>query len=169
MSGETGANISGWTTDTLHSHLMAIIKEHDRRYEQRFQDQEKATINALASAQTAVHKAEVAADKRFELLNELKGIVIERDASFMTRSEAEASINRNSERIQEINDRMLTLASRDIVLAEYNIISKNVTEIGERVTRAEGRDSGFHAGWGYLIAAVTAIGALVTMYLALRH
>jgi hypothetical protein len=169
MSGETEKEVSGWTTDTLHSHLITVIREHDKRYEQRFQDQEKATINALASANTAVHKAEVAADKRFELLNELKAIVIERDASFMTRTEAEYAVNRNSERIQDIAGRMLTLASKDIVAAECNLINKAVTEIGERVTRAEGLRSGYHAGWGYLFAAITAIAALVTIYIALRH
>lgn len=50
MSGETARQESGWTVDTLKVH-----------YDQRFIDQDKA-----------ITKAETAADKRFELLNELR-------------------------------------------------------------------------------------------------
>lgn len=50
-----------WTIDTLKEHL-----------EQRFSDSDKAVQAALQAAKEAVIKAETAADKRFELLNELR-------------------------------------------------------------------------------------------------
>ena len=53
--------MSDWTIDSL--------KEH---YDQRFTDQDKAVNAALQAAKEAVIKAETAADKRFELLNELR-------------------------------------------------------------------------------------------------
>jgi predicted mannosyl-3-phosphoglycerate phosphatase (HAD superfamily) len=72
VSGETEANISGWTVDTLHSHVLAMLREKDLRDAQRFEarqlalrdalvGQEKAVNAALQAAQQAVQKAETAA------------------------------------------------------------------------------------------------------------
>lgn len=67
----------------LLDHIRALLHEKDQRDEQRFLAQTKAveaaflaqqtaTSAALLAAKEAVTKAEVAADKRFELLNELR-------------------------------------------------------------------------------------------------
>lgn len=61
MSGETQRDESGWTVDTLKHH-----------YDQRFTDSDKAVEAALVAQEKAILKAETAADKRFELLNELR-------------------------------------------------------------------------------------------------
>lgn len=53
--------MSEWTLDTFKEHV-----------DQRFTDQDKAVSAALQAAKEAVIKAETAADKRFELLNELR-------------------------------------------------------------------------------------------------
>ena len=64
-------------------HLRDIMDERDRRYEQRYEASQKALDAALLSAdravqaalqaaKEAVNKAELSADKRFELLNELR-------------------------------------------------------------------------------------------------
>jgi DNA-binding transcriptional regulator YbjK len=53
--------MTSWTVETL--------KEH---YDQRFIDLDTAVKAALTAAEKAVTKAEIAADKRFELLNELR-------------------------------------------------------------------------------------------------
>lgn len=42
MSGETETNISGWTVDTLHSEIIRILQERDRRYVDRAQSMEQA-------------------------------------------------------------------------------------------------------------------------------
>jgi hypothetical protein len=54
-----------WTVDTL--------KEH---YDQRFTDVDKAVSFALAAVEKANAKSETAAEKRFELLNELRDGVV---------------------------------------------------------------------------------------------
>jgi hypothetical protein len=64
MTARTG----GWTVDTLHLHLDRMFAEMDKRNEQRWQ----ATERAIA-------KAEAAADRRFELLNELRSGVAARE------------------------------------------------------------------------------------------
>lgn len=53
-------------------HLKALLAEMDLRYQQRFDAQTTAINAALLAAEKAVTKAEIAADKRFELLNELR-------------------------------------------------------------------------------------------------
>lgn len=158
---------------------------------------QRAAIDAaLSAAQQATAKAELSAERRFHDGNNVRAQQTELLARTMSRSEYEASSRRLDERVQELQVRLQDLAPhsevavavggldtrvmeimrrmegfapRDTVLAEYNLISKAVTEMGERITRSEGRDSGTHAGWGYLFAAITAIAALVTIYIALRH
>lgn len=75
MSGETEAQVSGWTVDTLHTHVMRqlgtlreLMDERDVRYQQRYDASQKALDSALLSA-----------DKRFELLNELRAGVATSD------------------------------------------------------------------------------------------
>jgi hypothetical protein len=64
-------------------HLRELMDERDRRYQERFEASQKAldaalmaadraVQAALSAAKEAVIKAELSADKRFELLNELR-------------------------------------------------------------------------------------------------
>ncbi|HXJ37752.1 MAG TPA: hypothetical protein VNH18_00665, partial [Bryobacteraceae bacterium] len=106
MAGETRDEESGWTVDTLH----ALMNEREVRYEQRFQAQqkalqdallaaEKAVSTAMASADRAVMKAEIAAEKRFEGLNELRGAMSDQAARLMPRAEAEVSFTAIREKV----------------------------------------------------------------------
>jgi len=52
MSGETEANVSAWTPDTLHSYFIRLLDEMDRRNDQRFAAQEEA-IQIRSNAQEA--------------------------------------------------------------------------------------------------------------------
>jgi hypothetical protein len=53
-------------------HLRELMDERDRRYQERYEASGKAVEAALLAAKEAVNKAELSADKRFELLNELR-------------------------------------------------------------------------------------------------
>jgi hypothetical protein len=64
-----------WTVATLHEFMLKLHEEQDKRYEQRFEAQEKAVAAALASAREAVLKAEQANDKRFDSTNEWRRTV----------------------------------------------------------------------------------------------
>jgi hypothetical protein len=57
---------------SFSEHFKALLAEMDLRYQQRFDAQNTAIAAALLAAEKAVTKAEIAADKRFELLNELR-------------------------------------------------------------------------------------------------
>jgi hypothetical protein len=102
---------------------------------------DKAVQAALEAAEKAVGKAEIAAEKRFDSVNEFRAQLADQATTFMPRAEAEAMVNRNSERIQEVTD---------------------------RINRSEGRGVGLNAGWVYLLAGIAAIGTIVSIYLALK-
>lgn len=78
--------------------LLLVLKEMDKRYEQRFEAMDRGTATALASAKEAVLKAENSAEKRFEGLNELRGVVNDILGKTMPRTEAEAEYSRIRDR-----------------------------------------------------------------------
>lgn len=102
MSGETGSEESGWTVDTALAHLRAVADERDRRYEQRFEAQTEAVSAALTSAKEAVDKAETAATRRFESVNEFRAQLADQAGTFMPRLEAEQRIGQLAEKIDDI-------------------------------------------------------------------
>jgi hypothetical protein len=142
--------------------------ERDRRYEQRFEDQEKAVIAALAATQRAINKAEEAAQHEFALLNELRGVVVDRDATFITRSESEAATQRNTERIQELTLQIQGLATRAETVSAYTRVADRVDALEDRFNKSEGRGTGLNAGWLYILGAIAAVGTIISLYLALR-
>ena len=116
MTGETRSEESGWTVDTLH----ALMNERDVRYEQRFQAQqkalqdallaaEKAVSTAMASADRAVLKAENAAEKRFEGVNEFRATLADQAARLMPRQESEVSLAAMREKIDAALIRVNTM------------------------------------------------------------
>jgi len=152
MSGETEQNISGWTVDTLHSHLLAMLREKDIRDNQRFEAQqlalrdaltaqEKAVNAALLAAQTAVQKAESAAERRFESVNEFRA---------------------------QLNDQATTLMPRGEALVLINAQAEKITILEGRVNSMGGRSAGLSEGWGYLVGAVGVILAIAGIVLATR-
>ena len=61
--------------------LYVIINERDRAYTQRFESQERA-----------VNKAEIAAEKRLDAVNEFRGQLKDQAATFVTRTELYAGL-----------------------------------------------------------------------------
>ena len=223
MSGETESNVSGWTTDTLHLHVLArfvlerdvmqkqlddLIVMLDERYgtqtkavDAAFLAQqtamqtaltaaERAVQTALLSAEKAVGKAELAADKRFEAVNGFREQLNSQASMFITRAEAlstveatrtalEAAVHRNSERLNELSGVTNALISRAEVGAIVTAVQSEtrgeigrntdrLQELTDRVNRSEGRGTGLNAGYVYLLAALGALGTMVSIFLAVR-
>ena len=149
MSGETEDQVSGWTTDTLHAHLNGRIADQRAYFEarlaaltglldERHHAQSQAVAAALLSAEKAVGKAETAAEKRFDAVNEFRAQLADQASTFMPRSESEA---------------------RASALAE------KVDALDKRLDKAEGRTSGSTATWGYLVAGVGLLLAVIGVVL----
>lgn len=150
MSGETEQNISGWTVDTLHNHLFALLAEKDARYAQRFDAQqqalrdaltaqEKAVNAALTAAQQAVQKAEMAAEKRFDAVNEFRGQLADQAKEFLPRNEYSVA---------------------------HTALNEKVSTLEARANQMTGRTSGMSDGWGYIIGAIGALAAVVAIVVA---
>lgn len=121
---------------TLRDHLTMLLVATQDKNEVRFVAMEKATVAALAAAQRAVEKAEIAVEKRLEGMNEFRGTLSDQASMLMPRAEAE--------------NRLTTLSER-------------VAALSSRIDRGEGKGSGLSAGWGYLVGAVGLLGSILSV------
>lgn len=128
MATETDTTPSDWNVNTLkeyvsttlndfRDHTVALLRETDLRYQQRFDAQQKAVADALlgaekavntalASADRAVLKAESAAEKRFESVNEFRRTLNDQAVTLLTRSEAEARLGALNDKVNVITGRL---------------------------------------------------------------
>jgi hypothetical protein len=139
--------IGGWTITTVLTYLSDIIGSNDRRYDQRFNDmhainnqrfeaQEKAVMAAMQAASTAVSKAEVAAEKRLDAVNEFRGTLADQQRNLMPRSEVLVTI-------QAMADRMTTLE--------------------KQLDTLQGERRGISGGWGYAVGVVGFVLTLLSL------
>lgn len=141
MSGETEKEPSGLSTDNLKMHYDKVLEEMDRRYEQRFIAQESASRAAMTAAQEAVHKAEVAAEKRFDSVNEFRATLADQASTLMPRAES-------------------TL--------RWEAVSERVTKIENLLAADVGKSQGLNAAWGYLVGAIALAATVVSIIIATR-
>lgn len=143
--------------------LKAALVAADLRYQQRFEAQSEALTAALqtakeavqtaqANADRAVAKAEMAADKRFEALNELRQVVNDVMTLMMPKAEATTrfdavgeKIDALAKRIDEVNNRFNLMAGEDTGNRRMKDDTKNYFAI--------------------VIAIVVALLALATFYM----
>jgi hypothetical protein len=124
----------------LETHIKDLMAERDRRYEQRHNDAQHWLEAALAAQKEAVTKAENAAERRFEGVNEFRNTLSDQQRNLIPRSEVEvikASLTEKINALEKVIDRM------------------------------EAERMGIKGGWGYavglvgLVMTLVALGALV--------
>lgn len=171
MSGETEADVSGWTVDTLHLHMFRRIADRHEYYEQRFrdldglfsrrmEDADRAIQSALASAEKAKDKADSALEKRFEAVNEFRQALTDQTATFLTRKEYDAAH-------QALVDRV-TVNAASMAALELRLTSRldrgEGTQTGASTQRGESRANiGNYIAFGLL--AVTLV-TFILLYVA---
>lgn len=156
--GQTAKDPSGWSTDTLKDYLERIVHESDRRYEQRFEAQEKAVRAALDSAALAVTKAETDNLKWREAANEWRLAMGDRERNFMPRNESVSEFGNLEKQLAE------HVKSRGILIES---LQKQITDLQTYRAANEGKSTGLHAGWGYLVGAVGFLATIIAVILAL--
>lgn len=98
--GALDSNGAIWTLTTLRIYFDKLIEANDARYQQRFQQQgealtaaflaQKSAVDAaLAAADRAVTKAEIASEKRFDAVNEFRRSLDDMSRQQMPRLECE--------------------------------------------------------------------------------
>jgi Flp pilus assembly protein TadB len=128
--------------DLTTRELLSIMNERSTANNQRFDAQEKAVAAALSAAKEAVTKAEAAAEKRFDSVNEFRST---------------------------LKDQQLTLAPRAEVDVRIKSIESKIADLDERVTRLTGRGEGASWLWGVLSAAAGLVAGLVVAIMAVRR
>ena len=105
----------GWTLDTLRIHLQRQIDDRVTLTDERHKANQEAVQAALQAAKEAVAKAETAMDKRFDGVNEFRQTLSDQAASFPTRAEMKAEVEkvaaeatRNTTRLAELELRLTT-------------------------------------------------------------
>jgi exonuclease VII small subunit len=143
----------------------------------RFRGAEKQVETALASAEKAVSKAEVASEKRFEGVNEFRQSLNDSQRLNMPRLEVEGLVRAANEKTDAIykslSDKIEQSASaQDSRLDQVNkVLSDKVDRFGAEMSslsalvtglnlRRQGADEGKQAGYGWVAAMVMAAMAL---------
>jgi hypothetical protein len=144
---------SAWTVETSQQHLLDIIAGNDKRYEQQFADEKEAVNAALLSAQQAVTKAEMAAEKRFESVNEFRGQMNDQSKTFMPRGEADGAI-------KSLNERVSGFMPRAEVDGQIKALNDKVLDLASRVNVEQGQSAGSSATWAYILLALGGLGAV---------
>lgn len=88
---------TGWTVDTLHSHLVGIMDEREKRAVELAKAQKEALDAALAAKDKAVDKSEADAQKWRDNANEWRAAMTDKDKLYMTKEMADsqfASLNK---------------------------------------------------------------------------
>lgn len=133
---------------TLKEYLEVLIDTNDRRYEQRFNDTkiavdaaliaaDKAVAAALAGQKEAVTKAEVAAEKRFESVNEFRSTLSDQQRMLLPRLEAE---------VKFVN-----------VEKNFDAMTKEISSLRESRAVHSGKETGIKDFWA-LLAGLIGIG-----------
>ncbi len=148
MSGETEADISGWTIDTLHAHLMRLLARQDdsirrelvlmREADQKaiqvaytahqealnkaFASTDRALTSALESAQRALDQRATTLDKEFhEHLDQVRHETsIAFESSDRAISKAEAANERRFESVNEFRAQLNDQAASFLTRTEYD-------------------------------------------------
>lgn len=94
--------------------IRVLIDANDKNYNQRFENVIQATSAALAASDRAVNKAEGAAEKRFEGLNELRGMALDQQRVYIPRAEVEILIKGINEKIDTLNITTITRQGKSI-------------------------------------------------------
>jgi hypothetical protein len=150
MAEQSGAG--PWTVETVLTHLTALIESNDRRYEQRFVAQALATDAALAAAERAVLKAEAAAERRFEGVNEFRASLADQQRTLIPRAEVDVIVRGIVEKVASLEKTL------DTSVAERQA---QVSSLQKTLESTIAQRQGVLGGWGY---AVGLIGILVGIF-----
>lgn len=132
---------SEWTIDTLKEHLEALRK-----------DDQQAMAAALASADRAVAKADLAMEKRFDGVNEFR-------AALSDQSTAQAKAQADFMPRKEFEN-------------QHSALTTAIADLSKRVERAEGKGAGVSglAQVGFqAIVGLAAVTAIIMAAVSLGH
>jgi hypothetical protein len=102
----------GQTPEVTPRELLSILNERSTANNQRFDAQEKAVAAALAAAKEAVAKAEAAAEKRFDSVNEFRAALKDQQGTLIPRTEVDVRLKSMDAKIADNEARIVQIVSR---------------------------------------------------------
>jgi len=143
-------------------YVVVLLSEMDKRFDQRMKDADKAIAAALqaakeavsaalAAAEKAVLKAEIAADAKFELLNELRGAMKDQASMFATIASMNAMDEAHSASLKALTDSF----------------TEKMRSVESRLDKSEGADKGLSISWMLIIGVVGIIGTIIVAWTSL--
>ena len=114
------------STKTPHTEVHALLRGIDEKFtlllenaeklnETRFLSSKEAVAFALTSSEKAILKAEAAADKRFESVNEFRAALSDQSNTFMTRTEYHTQ---HASLAEKVDRAIATLSATDKLVGE---------------------------------------------------
>jgi hypothetical protein len=119
----------------LKEHIDKLFEERDKRYDQKFADTKIAVDAALAASEKAVIKAESAAERRFESVNEFRSTLADQQRTLMPRAETEAL---------------------------FKVMNDKIEILNTKENKSEGKTLGITQLMGYILFAITVIGFIIS-------
>ena len=125
-----------WTPSLVHRHISSVISSNDRRYEERFESQEKAINAALIATEKALAVAEHNAEKWRINVNEWRAEMDNREDKFTLQVETDVQFRAYNERVSKLE------------IAEANRM---------------GKGAGLSTGWTLLAGAIGLFLTILTL------
>jgi hypothetical protein len=147
-----------WTLATLHEHLAALraadkelAHERDRRY----------TEGTLADKEALKIKAE-GDQKALQIKDEgdQKALILAREIQTYKDQQHNGVLD-------QLKDERATYATKSEMVAGFEKVAEIIKPLADYATAQQGRSGGLSAGWGYLLAAIGAIGTLLAIGITL--
>lgn len=154
---------------SIREYLERVIDERDRLYDVRFKAaetavnaalaaQEKQTSASFLASEKAIVKAEDAQREYNVRSNEFRGQLDDQAKLLMPRSEAAVSYHALEDKLG---------SNKGEFERRFENISKEIAGLRESRSEISGKTIGSHAMWGYVLAAISVAGALLTAAIAL--
>lgn len=128
------------------------LADLSRQLDERWVNQQASVEAALSAQEKAVAKAETASEKRFDSVNEFRGQLADQAARFMPRTESVQRHDSVSDRITELEKRVM----------------QQLAQINSRLDLSAGSDTGVDKAWGYLVAAIGLGGGVIGIVIGIR-
>ena len=122
--------------------LLALIKGLDEKVGLLINAQKEGVKTAMDAAEKAVAKAESAADKRFEALNELRGMAADWRTEFARQSTVDLQVSSLTDKIEGLR----------------NQVNAVVVKASESAARGSGRND----IWGFIVGGAGLVLALLS-------
>jgi tetrahydromethanopterin S-methyltransferase subunit G len=128
----------------LRDYMVALLREQEKRFEQRLSDMQIALAAALAAVEKATVKSELAVESRLTGMNEFRSQMADQQATLVRKSEVDY---------------------------RFDALEKKVDTAIAQLQTSKGREAGLGLAWGIVVVVVTLILSAVGVVLAVmtRH